>query len=65
MDQRGKTPDRQKKKKSRVSPCEIFIERSGTGTGFSPSTSVFPSQFHFTGAPLQGRRKTLKAAVRP
>jgi hypothetical protein len=26
--------------------------QSNTGTDFSPSTSVFPCQFHSTGAPL-------------
>jgi hypothetical protein len=48
-------PTAEARVRSRVCPCGICVGQSGTGTGFSPSTSVFPCQFYSTGAPLLGK----------
>jgi len=43
--------DTEARVRSQVSLCGVFGGRSGTGTGFSPRTSVFPCQYHSTNAP--------------
>jgi hypothetical protein len=38
--------------RSQASPCEVYDWRSGTGAGFSPNTSGFPTKYRTTSAPF-------------
>jgi hypothetical protein len=48
-------PTAEARVRSRVSPYRIYGGQSGTGTGSSPSSSVFTCQFHSTASPLLGK----------
>jgi hypothetical protein len=49
--------------RSRVSTCGICGGQIGNGTRFSTITSVFPCQFHSTGAPLYAKTKKKKLII--
>jgi hypothetical protein len=53
-------PTAEARVRSRVRPCGV---QNSTGTGFSPSTSVFPCQYHSTGAPLLGKGQKITTIV--
>jgi hypothetical protein len=55
----GRPPAAESRVRSWVGPCGIYGGQSGTGTGFSTSTSIFPCQLHSTGAPVPGETKKL------
>jgi len=45
--------------RSRGSPCVIVDDKVAMGQGFSPSTSVFPSQYHSNITPYETFNGTL------
>jgi hypothetical protein len=41
-------PTAEARVRSRLSPCVICGVQNGNGTGFSPSSSFFPCQYHYS-----------------
>ena len=48
-----------------ASPCVIFDGESGTGTGFSPSTSIVPCHYNSTNTLLSFIHASIHPSIHP